>query len=113
MTDFLTIDGVAYGVLEGGAEQTDSDVVGEEKRAIDGTLRSDVQATKDNYRFTLEPMPNASYLTLKAKASSGNFYACGGAAVPAHNYSLRITSAGYARVELDFVRTVQIALRQQ
>lgn len=113
MADFLTIDGVPYGVLDGGAEQTDSDEIGEEKRAIDGTLRSNVRAAKDNYRFTLEPMLNATYLTLKAKSNSGNFYACGGAAIPAATYRVKVVSALYVLVDLTYLRAVQVALRQQ
>lgn len=113
MADFLTIDGTPYAVLETGADQPEPDTIGEEKRAIDGTLRSDIQGAKRNYRFVLEPMDNAAYLVLEAKAYSGNFYACAGAAVLAANYSVRITAAGYVRVELTFLRAVSVALRQQ
>lgn len=113
MADFLTIDAVPYDVLESGADQPEPDTIGEEKRAIDGTLRSDVQGAKRNYRFTLKPMAQADYLVLEGKAYSGNFYACGGAAVLAATYSVRITAAGYVRTELTFLRAVSVALRQQ
>jgi hypothetical protein len=113
MADFLTIDGDVYDVLDGGAEQSDPDEVGEEKRAIDSTLRSNVQASKRNYRFTLVPMTNAAYLALETKAYSGNFYACAGAAIAAHVYRVRIVSASYVRVDLTFLRAVQLTLRQQ
>jgi hypothetical protein len=114
MTDFLTIDGVPYGVLANGADQPEPDDIGEEKRAIDGTLRSNVQGAKRNFRFTLEPMDNATYLVLETKAYGGNFYVCGGVALPAAlTCRVRIVDAGYEDLETTFRRTVQVSLRQQ
>lgn len=114
MADFLTIDGVAYGVLESGAGQGASEEIGEEKRAIDGTLRSSVQGGKRVFTFSLEPMPQASFMTLETKSLSGNFYACGGAALPATAvYRPRITRATYVVKDLSFLRAVDIELRAQ
>lgn len=113
MTDFLTIDAVPYGVLEGGASQPGAEELGEEKRAIDGTLRSSIQGGKRTYRFQLEPMPQSNFNTLEAKSLSGNFYACGGAGIAAGVYRPKIATAGYVIKDLDFLRAVDIELRQQ
>lgn len=112
MADFLTIDAVVYGVLDGGADQPAPDETGEEKRAINGTLRSSIQGAKRNYRFTLEPMVQADFTTLETKAYSGGFYACGGGGIVATTYRVRIANAGYMVKDLTFLRTVQVELRQ-
>jgi hypothetical protein len=113
MTDFLTVDGVVYGVLEGGASQPASEEIGEEKRAIDGTLRSSISGGKRNYRMQLEPMPQADFVTLETKSLSGNFYACAGAGIAANNYRPKIANAPYVLKDLTFLRAVDLELRQQ
>lgn len=112
MADFLTIDAVIYGVLDGGADEGEPDEIGEEKRAIDGTLRSSVFGAKRNYRMTLEPMPQADYLTLAGKSRGGGFYACAGSGIEAGTYRVKVTRAGYVLKDLTYLRAVDVALRQ-
>jgi hypothetical protein len=92
---FLAINAATYWVLDGGAQQQESERIGESRRAIDGTLRSGVHVVKRSYRFQLEPMSIAAYAALDALASTGDFVAVTGDAVVAGDYELRIVDAGY------------------
>lgn len=114
MADFLVVDGIVYDVLDGGADESESEEIGEAHRAIDGSLRSSVQTAKENYRFTLVPLLQADYLILKNKEKSGNFYACGGDAIVAGTYRIRMTSAAYELegITLSFRRLVQLSLQR-
>lgn len=114
MADFLTIDAVPYGVLDGGAQESEPETVGESRRAIDGSLRSSEITAKGVYRFSLEPMTEANWQTLRTKIFAGDFLACGGGGIVADDYQVKLDSAGYEIVHesLTFRRGVQVTLRQ-
>src|SRR3954466_14563521 len=112
--DFLIIDGDVYYVLDGGANEGEPEIIGESKGAIDGTLRSDESSAKGQYRFSLEPMAEADWQTLRTKIFAGDFVDCSGEAIVAASYQLRLNDAGYTidHDALSFRRAVQITLRQ-
>jgi hypothetical protein len=115
MSDFLSIDGNVYYVVEGGAEELEPEIVGESKRAIDGTLRSNEQDYKSNFRFTLEPMAQADYNTLKTTCRAGDWLVCGGDALGVDAdvaYQVRITGAGYTVDDMSYRVGVQVTLRR-
>jgi hypothetical protein len=109
---FLTIDGTPYETLTSGADQRDADVVGEAKRAIDGTLRSSETLFKRNFQFSLLPMEQVDFEDLEALLYTGDFLECGGDAVPTADYQVKIASAGYIPNGTSFLRSVTVTLRE-
>lgn len=107
---FLTIGPTNYDVLEGGAEQEEHELIGEPKRAIDGSMRSGRRYMKRRYRFTLVGMSQAAFNTLETYVIANPIIAITGDAVTAANYALTV-SAGY---DMDgatnFLRRPQVVL---
>lgn len=109
---FLTINGVDYDVLEGGASAPAGEPIGEEVRAIDFSLRSSVQGEKRAYRFKLVPLTPDAFAVLEAITRAGDIVPCAGDAIEATDYRVRMENADYARTDLTFLRAPDISLRQ-
>lgn len=113
---FVTIDGVAYDVVASGAEQLETEWVGEDVRSYNNTMRSSKRDPKRGWKFPLYPMPKATFETLENKVLTGNFYNVGGDAMPtAMNPVLcALTLSGQAFVQdgIAFVRGVVVTARE-
>lgn len=83
MSAFLIVGGFALQVVESGASQTASTVIGKSDRSFSGKLRSTVSGEKRNWAFTPEDLSAEDEAVLKAAVPYGAFVQCGGDALVA------------------------------
>jgi hypothetical protein len=110
---FLTLAGADYWVLDGGADESDPDVGGESRRAVDGTQRTGKRWYARTFRFVLMPLAPAAFETLQSAIRASTLMAVTGDAVPNGDYEVTLTSGSFIRKgDASFERGPTIVLRQ-
>jgi hypothetical protein len=112
----LSIAAVAYDVLTDGAAQDEDERMGQSVRAFDGTLRSTLRTPKRVWQFTLGPLTETEYQTLRTNVGAGLQVACAGDALGVIvTCEVTITGAPYlqdASQTSDFLREPTVKLRE-
>lgn len=119
MSVFLTIAGFTLEVVEQGASQGASFIVGKSERSFSGNLRSTISGEKRNWAFTPLDLAAEDEAVLKAAVPYGAFVQCGGDALVIRGSSATIlcevTYKDAAYVIDDFLgyrKTLGIALSE-
>jgi hypothetical protein len=75
---FLTISGVTYPVVEGGASEQEPVRIGSVNRAFSGLIRSSVRSEKRVRTFKVIELTQAQYETLRTTVAMGQVVNVGG-----------------------------------
>jgi hypothetical protein len=112
----LSVAGVAYDVMTDGATEEEDERMGQSVRAFDGTLRSTMRTPKRVWQFTLGPLTETDYQTLRTNVGAGLFVTCAGDALGGSvTCEVTITAAPYlqdASQTNDFLREPTVKLRE-
>lgn len=81
MSAFLTVEGFTLDIVEDGASQGTSTLIGKSTRAFSGKKRSSIRGEYRTWSFTVYALPQEDEAVFKAAVPNGMFAQCGGDAL--------------------------------